>query len=115
MKSVDNFLACQIQQSPRDPLGPAVVHGDDQDGIVAGDGADDFGPVLAVQSQRHRLRAAYRRSQDHQIPGPLDITEKIAGRALQVIGFGGLGVALDRKSTRLNSSHIQKSRMPSSA
>ena len=26
-----------------------------------------------------------------------------------------LGIALDRKSTRLNSSHIQKSRMPSSA
>ena len=34
------------------------------------------------------------------------------GRAIAVdqIGFG-----LDRKSTRLNSSHIQKSRMPSSA
>ena len=34
-------------------------------------------------------------------------------------GCGGLGLALrerlDRKSTRLNSSHIQKSRMPSSA
>ena len=27
----------------------------------------------------------------------------------------GMGVFLDRKSTRLNSSHIQKSRMPSSA
>ena len=27
----------------------------------------------------------------------------------------GLMVSLDRKSTRLNSSHIQKSRMPSSA
>ena len=27
----------------------------------------------------------------------------------------GMGVQLDRKSTRLNSSHIQKSRMPSSA
>ena len=32
-------------------------------------------------------------------------------------GFGLCGIAevLDRKSTRLNSSHIQKSRMPSSA
>ena len=28
---------------------------------------------------------------------------------------GGLIVFIDRKSTRLNSSHIQKSRMPSSA
>ena len=30
------------------------------------------------------------------------------------MGFGDL-MGLDRKSTRLNSSHIQKSRMPSSA
>ena len=29
--------------------------------------------------------------------------------------FGGFGQQGDRKSTRLNSSHIQKSRMPSSA
>ena len=44
--------------------------------------------------------------------------------ALMLVGdfdTGGVGVlanppcALDRKSTRLNSSHIQKSRMPSSA
>ena len=28
---------------------------------------------------------------------------------------GSINIALDRKSTRLNSSHIQKSRMPSSA
>ena len=32
-----------------------------------------------------------------------------------VMVFSSGGVALDRKSTRLNSSHIQKSRMPSSA
>ena len=40
-----------------------------------------------------------------QVPSDLDLSEE--GRA--VIG------RLDRKSTRLNSSHIQKSRMPSSA
>ena len=34
----------------------------------------------------------------------------------EVLWCGGIGKAdLDRKSTRLNSSHIQKSRMPSSA
>ena len=33
----------------------------------------------------------------------------------EVSRAGGLGVLADRKSTRLNSSHIQKSRMPSSA
>ena len=31
------------------------------------------------------------------------------------VGLGLLAAGLDRKSTRLNSSHIQKSRMPSSA
>jgi len=31
------------------------------------------------------------------------------------VGFGGNWVAADRKSTRLNSSHSRKSRMPSSA
>ena len=34
---------------------------------------------------------------------------------VDIIFGSGNGVALDRKSTRLNSSHIQKSRMPSSA
>ena len=40
--------------------------------------------------------------------GILDRVEKLAGRVIGA-AFG------DRKSTRLNSSHIQKSRMPSSA
>ena len=34
---------------------------------------------------------------------------------LSWIGFGVTTICGDRKSTRLNSSHIQKSRMPSSA
>ena len=41
------------------------------------------------------------------------------GQTFGVIGTGVMGQTLlkglDRKSTRLNSSHIQKSRMPSSA
>ena len=44
---------------------------------------------------------------------------KIEGNPQSAIGRGrlcGKGVSgIDRKSTRLNSSHIQKSRMPSSA
>ena len=35
--------------------------------------------------------------------------------AYRLAKFYGINVELDRKSTRLNSSHIQKSRMPSSA
>ena len=38
-----------------------------------------------------------------------------AGRQRRGHGGALLGEVLDRKSTRLNSSHIQKSRMPSSA
>ena len=45
---------------------------------------------------------------------PNDVLEigKIAGDVGTIVQ---LGEVLDRKSTRLNSSHIQKSRMPSSA
>ena len=39
-----------------------------------------------------------------------DLSKADAGRAIDAV-FD----AIDRKSTRLNSSHIQKSRMPSSA
>ena len=39
------------------------------------------------------------------------------GELVSIVGPSGCGktTLLDRKSTRLNSSHIQKSRMPSSA
>ena len=37
------------------------------------------------------------------------------GAGDRVVGVTGYAVRPDRKSTRLNSSHIQKSRMPSSA
>ena len=39
----------------------------------------------------------------------------VAEVALRVAGYSYLEFYTDRKSTRLNSSHIQKSRMPSSA
>ena len=35
--------------------------------------------------------------------------------SLVLLIIGGIAYTQDRKSTRLNSSHIQKSRMPSSA
>ena len=44
--------------------------------------------------------------------------DTLAGLAEKLAKFFGVKpdeVAIDRKSTRLNSSHIQKSRMPSSA
>ena len=44
--------------------------------------------------------------------GPFE--DRLSGSIKALIRIGGW-IALDRKSTRLNSSHIQKSRMPSSA
>ena len=38
-----------------------------------------------------------------------------AGETLGIVGESGSGKSLDRKGTRLNSSHIPLSRMPSSA
>ena len=41
--------------------------------------------------------------------------KRLAPRTAQVLAVPGQSDQVDRKSTRLNSSHIQKSRMPSSA
>ena len=41
--------------------------------------------------------------------------QRSAGIAGLLVGIGGLWVLVDRKSTRLNSSHLKLSRMPSSA
>ena len=56
---------------------------------------------------------------------PVDVLPRVAAQAASALPRGavlldtgsarGGGVTADRKSTRLNSSHIQKSRMPSSA
>ena len=53
-------------------------------------------------------------------PNTIKTLEENIGKTIQDIGIGKdfmtkTPKALDRKSTRLNSSHIQKSRMPSSA
>ena len=79
----------------------------------------------------HYYGTTSRTSCDHTLaPGPRDIAfqgnRRLAHRArfrririLSTIAFDDQGelrpLPLDRKSTRLNSSHIQKSRMPSSA
>ena len=47
----------------------------------------------------------------HRIPKSI---EELHNRGVHIVPHG-VGLSLDRKSTRLNSSHIQKSRMPSSA
>ena len=64
-------------------------------------------PALATQyAQAHGIT---------EPPGGLQISTGIAFPVLILIGVTLAMNYLDRKSTRLNSSHIQKSRMPSSA
>ena len=44
-----------------------------------------------------------------------DAADALPGAKVRTTVTGSAGLGTDRKSTRLNSSHIQKSRMPSSA
>ena len=47
--------------------------------------------------------------------GAVGITISLSGTVAMFLGIAAAGTALDRKSTRLNSSHTDISRMPSSA
>ena len=68
----------------------------------------DAAPILELQG----LRAGYG---EVQVLWGIDLAVR-RGEITALIGSNGAGkTTLDRKSTRLNSSHIQKSRMPSSA
>ena len=76
-----------------------------------------FGTVLEFA---RREIGPHTREMDEQAIFPKDLIPKLF--ELGVMGIevpedlgGGGATFLDRKSTRLNSSHIQKSRMPSSA
>ena len=62
---------------------------------------------IQTPPELEQLMGQYAAPQQAQAEG--ELTE---GR---VVAVTELGVVVDRKSTRLNSSHIQKSRMPSSA
>ena len=73
---------------------------------------------------RTRLGAVYlQKTRETADPSYLSKAEELFKKALELdgkdfeamAGMGSLCLSRDRKSTRLNSSHIQKSRMPSSA
>ena len=74
------------------------------------------GPLAwRVQLDRREDRALSTRAYvqslvDRTLGGESFVTVQVTPR-----GFWTTGQVVDRKSTRLNSSHIQKSRMPSSA
>ena len=66
--------------------------------------------VGKAKNLRNRIRSYFLKNQNYK-------TEKLVQKIqdIEFILTDNEAEALDRKSTRLNSSHIQKSRMPSSA
>ena len=72
--------------------------------------ADDEGPA------RQRLRAMLEDVPDWQVAGEAGNGREAIERALALEADAVLlDIAIDRKGTRLNSSHLARSRMPSSA
>ena len=73
--------------------------------------------VMAMLSLYRRLSAANEAVKAGRWNAAIDgmNTFEMANKVVGILGFGNIGQKVDRKSTRLNSSHIQKSRMPSSA
>ena len=75
--------------------------------------------LFSVAVQAEPLKIGSKRFTESYILG--EIIVRTAGDAVHRQGLGNTGIVFgalkagDRKSTRLNSSHIQKSRMPSSA
>ena len=73
---------------------------------------EELGAVVAVEDQGDAARMTFR--------GPLVVSDARRGDSIAVNGVCLTVIdpgpdSLDRKSTRLNSSHSQQSRMPSSA
>ena len=84
----------------------------------------------AVQEAEHELAAAFTKETGHTVKftagtvgqiqdklkegGPVDVIV-VASPSLEQMQKAGTVTGADRKSTRLNSSHVSESRMPSSA
>ena len=86
-----------------------IVPGARVEGKVLVDGEDLYGAGTDIVSLRRKVGMVFQKSN----PFPKSIFENVA-YGLRINGMAK-GKALDRKSTRLNSSHSQQSRMPSSA
>ena len=59
---------------------------DDQDGVVAGDGAEDVGELGLVEGAGEELRGARRRPEDHQVGARLGAHQQLAAQARQALG-----------------------------
>ena len=73
--------------------------------------------IAGFTSKKANAAPARPNSPRGSLNGPLrrSVFLPLVGQTFTVTGRSQSPIAIDRKSTRLNSSHIQKSRMPSSA
>ena len=69
----------QPQQLSPDLVGYLRVRADDEDSVVAGDGADDLGPLFVVECHSNRAGMTRRGPEDHLILGDTNIAEKFGG------------------------------------
>jgi len=65
-----------------DGFGGGVVGGDDQDGVVSGDGADDFGPALVVEGDGDGVGVAGRGFEDHLVLRAQHVAQEFGGQLL---------------------------------
>ena len=117
----DGRLAADVRPLVRVSITVIVEDGGKREqGSSGGGGRTDYGYFSDA------VLRGYAREAVHQAVTNLDAQAAPAGTMTVVLGSGWPGILLheavghglegeDRKSTRLNSSHIQKSRMPSSA
>ena len=104
---------------PPPPTGPSGPNG--HSGLVQIGSISSIESIIQARLAEERLRLMkeaglqLQKKEVHHFKRPAERLFTADQRDRTTILFGGLTWKQDRKSTRLNSSHIQKSRMPSSA
>jgi hypothetical protein len=71
------FRAGQRANAPHHPLAGGRRAADEEDGVVAGDGAEQVGPAFGVEGVGDRLGAARDRVDDQQLADPIDTVEQL--------------------------------------
>ena len=99
--------------NPNDPYASALLEEDPYQAAKIGEIPKTEGFLQKIiRSSAYKKESAFQRGfQDVESLGASNLGRYAADQFINKV----LGQASDRKSTRLNSSHIQKSRMPSSA
>ena len=116
MKLVDTSVAVDFLR--RHPPAVEVIHAAAESDVLAASEITRFEVLVGVRPDEEEATEEF-----FSLLATIPVEELVARRAAGLArryrrAYGGIEDAdylIDRKSTRLNSSHIQKSRMPSSA